>query len=161
MNGSRVYFDDNLTEEQEAFIRKWIKTLRSRKYKQGTGFLVLHTNSQLRHCCLGVACDISDVYTSVYTSDHIGNHVFFTLPNGEQRNGYLYEGYTFGLRTTSGDPRDGLSSRMFFPITFMNDHGVSFRKISKILEKDLNRELDFDTYYTIIGEKLYAKLEVS
>jgi hypothetical protein len=71
----------------------------------------------------------------------------------------LYEEYTFGLRTTSGDPRDGISSRMFFPIAFMNDHGVSFRKISKILEKDLNKELDFATYKAIIGEKMYAKLE--
>jgi hypothetical protein len=155
MNTDRVYFQEELTEEQETFIRKWIKTLRSRKYKQGTLFLVNHNNNQLRYCCLGVACDISDIYT--YSFDIIRNSYYFKLPDGQTRNGYLHHEYTFGLVSTSGDPMDGISPRVFFPLAFMNDHGVSFRKISKIL--DLNKELDFDTYKAIIGEKLYAKLE--
>lgn len=37
--------------------KKWLKALRSRKYKQGTG--ELHCINEKTHCCLGVLCDIS------------------------------------------------------------------------------------------------------
>lgn len=38
-------------------MRKWVAALRSGKYKQGKNRLK-HAG---RHCCLGVACDVSDV----------------------------------------------------------------------------------------------------
>lgn len=38
-----------------ADIRKWVKALRSGKYKQGTGAL---ENTPGRYCCLGVACKV-------------------------------------------------------------------------------------------------------
>lgn len=38
--------------------RKWIKALRSSKYKQGFGALRKTINYQTTHCCLGVACEV-------------------------------------------------------------------------------------------------------
>lgn len=38
--------------------RKWIKALRSSKYKQGFGALRKAINYQTTHCCLGVACEV-------------------------------------------------------------------------------------------------------
>ena len=39
---------------------KWVKALRSGKYKQGTGYLINSSNDggQCKHCCLGVLCDL-------------------------------------------------------------------------------------------------------
>lgn len=44
---------------REAFVREWIKDLRSGKYKQGEGALKKYENSEYRYCCLGVACATS------------------------------------------------------------------------------------------------------
>lgn len=41
-------------------IRKWVNALRSGEFKQGTGQLSISTygGRVVRHCCLGVACEI-------------------------------------------------------------------------------------------------------
>lgn len=44
-----------LTKEQIKNNRKWIKALRSGRYKQG----VKRLRGDDKFCCLGVACDIS------------------------------------------------------------------------------------------------------
>jgi hypothetical protein len=38
--------------------KKWVKALRSRKYKQCTGRLCKTINGEKSYCCLGVLCDI-------------------------------------------------------------------------------------------------------
>lgn len=38
---------------------KWVKALRSRKYKQGQSFLAQEYRGKVYHCCLGVLCDIA------------------------------------------------------------------------------------------------------
>lgn len=40
--------------------QRWIKTLRSGKFKQGTGRLRSGNQHGTRHCCLGVLTEISD-----------------------------------------------------------------------------------------------------
>ena len=40
-------------------MKKWIKALRSGKYKQGTGTLKQYNSKgQAQHCCLGVLCEL-------------------------------------------------------------------------------------------------------
>ena len=39
---------------------KWLKALRSGKYKQGKGRLKSTKGKAVRYCCLGVLCDILD-----------------------------------------------------------------------------------------------------
>ena len=39
--------------------KKWVKALRSGKYKQGECYLKqLNDNGQAKHCCLGVLCEL-------------------------------------------------------------------------------------------------------
>jgi hypothetical protein len=39
--------------------KKWVKALRSGKYKQGETYLKqLNDNGQAKHCCLGVLCEL-------------------------------------------------------------------------------------------------------
>lgn len=37
---------------------KWVKALKSKKYKQGKGALKSYLNGKELHCCLGVLCDL-------------------------------------------------------------------------------------------------------
>lgn len=37
----------------------WVEALRSKKYKQGTGFLCEITQKENLYCCLGVLCEIA------------------------------------------------------------------------------------------------------
>ena len=40
-------------------MKKWVKALRSGKFKQGRGTLKHYTkNGQAKHCCLGVLCEL-------------------------------------------------------------------------------------------------------
>lgn len=49
----------SLTQKQIRNVKKWIKALRSRKYKQGRGHLCrVQANGKENYCCLGVACEI-------------------------------------------------------------------------------------------------------
>lgn len=41
--------------------KKWVKALRSGKYKQGKGYLKqLDSKNEPKHCCLGVLCELYD-----------------------------------------------------------------------------------------------------
>lgn len=41
--------------------KKWVRALRSGKYKQGKGYLKqLNSKNEARHCCLGVLCELYD-----------------------------------------------------------------------------------------------------
>lgn len=43
----------------EDFKRKWVKALRSGKYKKGFSYLKIESGGEFQYCCLGVACEIS------------------------------------------------------------------------------------------------------
>ena len=40
---------------------KWVKALRSDKFKQGAGMLKQYNKRKVEHCCLGVLCEIAGV----------------------------------------------------------------------------------------------------
>ena len=40
---------------------KWLKALRSRKYKQGQNYLKYYADKLPEHCCLGVLCEVAGV----------------------------------------------------------------------------------------------------
>ena len=41
--------------------KKWVKALRSGKYKQGKGYLKqFNSKNEPKHCCLGVLCELYD-----------------------------------------------------------------------------------------------------
>jgi hypothetical protein len=42
------------------FKARWLKALRSGRYRQGRGFLKRRTEEGLEYCCLGVGCNVWD-----------------------------------------------------------------------------------------------------
>jgi len=44
---------------KKEIAKKWVKALRSGKYKRGEGYLKQYNKkNQVRHCCLGVLCEL-------------------------------------------------------------------------------------------------------
>lgn len=115
--------------------KKWIKALRSRKYKQATGRLAAierdgDKEPKIQYCCLGVACDLAvkaGIKISVKKfSDEIefGGQSYF-LP--EQVRIWL------GLRTNRGhfEQRNRETD-----LADLNDEGKSFHQIARIIERE-------------------------
>jgi hypothetical protein len=106
---------------------KWLKALRSRKYKQTT--LALHDSQG--HCCLGVLCDI--VEPDKWANDEV--------------DGYKVHDPK-AYRSDSGDSTDlpsdklckkvGLDLEVLDQLTRMNDtEGKKFYQIARWIERNL------------------------
>ena len=98
---------------------RWVKALRSGRYKQAQG--VLETPDG-RNCCLGVLCRILRI-KRIKTP----NAVFFTC------NGDTFEGYpSMRAMAAKGD----LDSHHFLTsLADANDHGSSFEEIADRIEE--------------------------
>lgn len=120
-------------------MKKWVKALRSGKYKQGGGTLKqFNSNGIAQHCCLGVLCELYN--------DEMRKNKKKILPEKVDYNSYYRDGYCrfdghegdlpkkvmkwAGLKTQYG----GYSSHQN-SLTDWNDNGHSFNKISNIIEK--------------------------
>lgn len=56
---------------------KWLIALRSGKYAQGHGYLAIeHPEGALKHCCLGVLCEIA-ASEGVTQAGRIGGYLYF------------------------------------------------------------------------------------
>ena len=104
---------------------KWIKALRSGKYKQGTGSL---KTKEGKYCCLGVLCEI--------TKKEHGFKNYLTMTNGEGSiNSTLpikIVPFT-GMKSTSGELKfKGRYERL----SALNDDGVSFEEIADIIQEN-------------------------
>ena len=78
------------------FKAKWVKALRSGRYKQGTSRLRTKTGGEIRYCCLGVAYNIATngsgwtegsfgtYYTASRQGAYLGRTDPFTLPDSLQ-----------------------------------------------------------------------------
>lgn len=127
-------------------MKKWVKALRSGKYKQGQGLLkqtTAFTKNKTYHCCLGVLCELYD--------DEMKKNKKKTL----KKTQYIHGAFAFnkepeslpkivqkwaGLFSKVGDfrnvdRRDITSYGDFASLADMNDLGCSFKKIAKTIEK--------------------------
>lgn len=104
--------------------RKWIRALRSGKYKKGTR--VLHCEEDNSYCCLGVAnkCLNLNETSSGYLSNTYERIGLFGS------SGYIINNYKF--------PR---GTELYGSLVQMNDSRISHKKIAEFLEK--NPELVF------------------
>lgn len=102
---------------------KWVKALRSGKYKQGAGYL----NSVRGFCCLGVLCDIS------------GLGKWHDIPTVDMEcRQYVFD----DARSRTTIPpvlavTMGLPSLIIGPLVNMNDDGETFAKIADFIEANL------------------------
>jgi len=118
-----------LTEVQ----KKWVKALRSGKYKQGKELL----KEEDRFCCLGVACDIylkahGDKWANLY-NDGVG---------------WIYDDNTalpplvrdwFGIKSCSGNFGDVGGDKVEGSTSLVglnDDRGFSFEQIADVIEKN-------------------------
>jgi len=112
--------------------RKWVKALRSGKYKQGRDYLCQLYGEEREFCCLGVACELfirsgNKLRTAVRSDG--GNYVEYGGNRGIVP-GKVRE--WLGLRDNLGEyvNKNGLTSSL----ADLNDRGKSFENIADIIE---------------------------
>lgn len=119
---------------------KWVKALRSGKYKQGTGYLIKSSNdgNQCQHCCLGVLCDLylqENDATLSWNSEIVGDDEMldvaslygteFVLPHQVQEWAGLCE------ESPAVHLRDGRVKML----SELNDHdGYNFESLATLIE---------------------------
>lgn len=106
--------DVALPKMEPKIKRVWLRALRSKKYKQGTG--ELHPDNKF--CCLGVLCDV-------------------LYPNSWQDHICTLKGDSGGLLPKLVRQRAKLDREAQLKLSNMNDQGNSFRKIASFIEKNL------------------------
>ena len=129
-------------------IREWVTGLRSDDYRQGTGRLVSEVHGELRHCCLGVACDLFAERVGIelkrvdlHRDDDV---VAFTYvwPNPKIPNSMVSEGDVLpeSVRAYLGvnqfDPHVDMDETDYeTSLTHLNDaRGWTFRQIADAIE---------------------------
>lgn len=97
--------------------KKWIKALKSGKYKQSKN--TLYNKETAGYCCLGVANEVCDLKEK---SDSTLLNAYKKLGLNDD-DGEIVDGYKF--------PR---GKKKYRYLTDMNDKGVSFSKIAEFIE---------------------------
>ena len=125
-------------------MKKWVKALRSGKFKQGVGTLKQFNNrGQAQHCCLGVLCEL-------YNDEMKKNHKK-TIPVKTVKGSYDYSfGFVrfgnstdmlpekvrkwAGMKSHDGKftDTDGINNNL----ADVNDFGRKFKTIANIIDKN-------------------------
>ena len=137
---------------------KWVKALRSGKYKQGVGYLCQVNSKGKKHCCLGVLTEmyqaeqkakkkkvIPNKVSCVYVEDSTATSGLKLLEVVKYGGGeYAAEGLPVAVRRWAGiEGRfgelfdvglDGVG--VYESLSRMNDEGHSFKKIANFIEKN-------------------------
>ena len=117
---------------------KWVKALRSGKYKQGRESLVGENKGECQYCCLGVLAKING-----FSEDDMGGHALLTHDLVQ----------TCEIRSESGDAFDedgdnipegirlrvGRTNNSFDNLAGANDGGASFKAIATWIEKNYEK----------------------
>lgn len=101
---------------------KWLKALRSGKYKQGKEFLYTVCGDEHQFCCLGVLA-------------HIASPVPWRRDNSSS-SVYLFDGDP-ALLPESFRRKVGLDEEAQDKLISMNDNGKRFKTIANWIEKNL------------------------
>jgi hypothetical protein len=131
-------------------MKKWIKALRSGKFKQGRGTLKQYNSKrQAQHCCLGVLCDL-------YNQDMKKNKKKTLLEKVYHNDYYFSNGYSrfagkkwylpknvmkwAGLKNSLGKFYiEDFDNDLYLgenSLADLNDTGKKFKTISNIIEKN-------------------------
>lgn len=102
-----------------AIKRKWVNALRSGKFTQGVGALRTSTKEMRSEglekpcfCCLGVLCEVTG-------TKYRAGADYFNMPSREAKQ------------------RLGLDDAVADRLAGLNDEGMSFRKIARIIEREV------------------------
>jgi hypothetical protein len=106
---------------------KWVKALRSRKYKQATGQLRTPDNA---FCCLGVLCNLHALEHPEYARGQINKTRYGGNANMPPKFVEEWAGFEDTLPLVKIDGIWG-------SLASHNDSGVSFKKIADAIEEQL------------------------
>lgn len=112
------------------FGEKWVKVLRSGKYKQGTGFLLSRiplnskTSRDNTYCCLGVACAIVG-----FTKRDLGDNGFIMMTTMEK----VYDSPLIPSLLKGNDT----TNKFVQVVSSMNDSGKTFEEIADWIEENV------------------------
>lgn len=98
---------------------KWIKALRSGKFKQGRSFL----NANDKYCCLGVLCEIHPEIEK-NRDDAINNGYLFYYGNKQMRS----------VLNSAFRKEVGIDDNQQSTLISMNDSGYTFNQIADWIE---------------------------
>lgn len=117
---------------QKRRVTRWIKNLRSGKFKQGLGALAIaHTTDktlEVRNCCLGVLAQQCRVprEKAVPVERWDNWDLNFTFPEGDE-SGYPPADWF--------EEKTGLDGAVMTELATMNDNRKSFKQIARHIEK--------------------------
>lgn len=108
--------------------KKWVRALRSGKYKQGR--IGLHHKPTNSFCCLGVLCDVQGLAWDKNFENSAWTMYIFPRVNGVigQSSASIKEEYADHIGLTGEDQGTLVS---------MNDSGISFSEIADYIEENL------------------------
>jgi hypothetical protein len=133
--------------------KKWIKALRSGKYKKGFGYLKQYNSrGQSRHCCLGVLCELYNetmkknhkktltVSSNWHDFDENNGFVLFNRKSGslpkvvknwagikDETGEFIYK-----VKDRYGEYKQNQN------LSILNDTGSKFSTIANIIEKNVD-----------------------
>ena len=124
--------------------KKWIKALRSGKYRQGKSWLKQYNSKgQEQHCCLGVLCELYNQSMKKKHKKSLKTRSVDGLSNPGA--GFVYFGNQSqklpkvvrqwaGVQTSLGDYFDAGND---FCLANLNDIGRKFNTIANLIEKNM------------------------
>lgn len=132
---------------KQHIMKKWIKALRSGKYKQGKGTLKQYNrNGQVQHCCLGILCELYNEEMKKNKKKTLSEEVINNsdFPHGstifDRDRSFLPDKVMkwSGIKTCNGQLQHTITSNTYFTETLAehNDNGVKFKAISDTIEKN-------------------------
>ena len=119
---------------------KWVKALRSGKYKQADGSLIILNNDKpMGYCCLGVLCEVSGI-----PLNHFKNHgvLWGDLSRScgiSDSEGQIKETKSvsiYDINKKKIQLRIGNKYKSFVSLSDANDDGASFKSIATWIEKN-------------------------
>lgn len=120
-----------MTIDREDVLKRWVEALRSGEYKQGQGHLKAINGEEVKHCCIGVLCEVVGLKESIV--DHNKQPCFVDLDG---------ETYSASLPDTLKDELD-IAGEHEGRLYQMNDSDVdpkTFNEIADYIEKEIINE---------------------
>jgi hypothetical protein len=125
-------------------MKKWVKALRSGKFKQGTGTLKQYNSKgQPQHCCLGVLCELYNSEMKKSKKKTIPEKIYdndMDFSFGYSRFGGSKEDLPREVMKWSGIENSlgqfNLSDNHYETLADLNDLGRKFKTIADIIEKN-------------------------
>jgi hypothetical protein len=117
---------EQMTEMNTQIKERWVEELRNGKYKQGQGNLKAIKDGEVRHCCLGVLCELA-VEAGIIQHNEGGG---FKTNDDFPRNLILPAEVQLWAELDGPNPSVGDNV-----LANLNDNGGSFTEIARIIEE--------------------------